>query len=466
MSAWMSARACAAQFLPQPAHFRATLRLALPVVVVQVGLMLFGVVDTIMVGHISGASLAAVGLGNFYFFVVTVLGMGTLMAIDPVASQAVGARDREGIALAVQRGLLLTVGLSIPLSALLWPCDAAFRLLAQQSDVIPLATTYVRVSIPGVMPFLGFVVFRQSLQALHRLRPIVFTIAVANLLNVLFNWILIFGHLGFPPLGVAGAAWATTISRWIMAILLLWFSWSDLGPQIVPFRRKALERAPLWRMFQVGAPIGLQYFLEVGAFSLVGIVIGWLGTSQQAGHNIALNLASLTFMVPLGVSAAAAVLVGQAIGRGDPVGARRFAGAALVCGAAFMTLAAVIFLSIPRLLARCYTHDPAVIEIAAALIPIAGVFQPFDGLQVVSGGILRGAGDTRAPVVVNLAGFWAFGVPVSIYLGFWTDLGALGLWWGFVAGLGAVAAFLIVRIAFRLSGEISRLVIDERKIDS
>ncbi len=466
MSALMSASARAAQFLPGPIQFRATLRLALPVVVVQVGLMAFGVVDSMMAGHLSKTSLAAVALGNIFFVGVTIFGMGTLMAIDPLASQAVGARNREAIALAVQRGLLLTCALTLPLIAVLWPSEAVFRFLEQQNEVIPLAATYVRLSIPGVIPFLGFVVFRQCLQAMHRLRPIVVTIVAANLLNVFLNWVLIFGHLGSPALGVAGAAWATLICRWIMALLLLGLSWSDLGPQIVPFRRKAFELMPLWRMFQIGAPIGLQYFLEVGAFSIVGIFMGWFGTSQQAGHWVALNLASLTFMVPLGVSAAAAVLVGQAIGRGDSVEARRYAGAALVCGTAFMTLAALVFLTIPRLLARCYTNETAVLEIAATLIPIAGLFQVFDGLQVVSGGILRGAGDTRAPVIVNLAGFWAFGVPVSIYLGFWTKLEALGLWWGFVAGLGAVAVFLLVRIAFRLSGELEQLVIDERKTNS
>jgi MATE family multidrug resistance protein len=187
--------------------------------------------------------------------------------------------------------------------------------------------------------------------------------------------------------------------------------------------------------------------------------MGWLGTIALAAHQVALNLASLTFMVPLGVAQATAVLVGRAVGRGDPEGARGAAGAGLGLGAAFMTTTAVIFLTMPGLLARFYSDQPEVVAIAAALIPLAGIFQVFDGLQVVGSAVLRGIGDTRAPMVVNVLGFWLFGMPISVLLGFTLGAGPQGLWWGLVGGLAAVALFLLLRIRHRFGRELSRLVL-------
>jgi MATE family multidrug resistance protein len=261
-------------------------------------------------------------------------------------------------------------------------------------------------------------------------------------------------------MGVLGSAWATTVSRWRLAALLVALSWSDLRPRLRRRLPEVWELEPLWRMLRLGLPIGCQYVLEFGAFALVALMMGWLGTRQMAGHQVAINLASLTFMVPLGVSAAAAVLVGNAVGRGNAAAARRSARTALLCGAGFMSATAVIFLLLPRLLAGLYTNDGAVLAVAAGLIPIAGVFQVFDGLQAVSGGILRGLGDTRAPMLINVLGFWLFGMPVSIYLGFAAGLGPRGLWWGFVAGLGAVAVLLLLRVRVRLRRDLRRLVVD------
>jgi MATE family multidrug resistance protein len=189
-------------------------------------------------------------------------------------------------------------------------------------------------------------------------------------------------------------------------------------------------------------------------------MMGWLGTEQLAGHQVALNLASLAFMVPLGVSAAAAVLVVHAVGRGDAAEVRRAAAAGLVCGVGFMSASALVMLTIPRVLAGIYTTDPAVAALAASLIPIAGVFQVFDGIQVVSIGILRGVGDTRAPMVVNMLGFWLVGLPVSAALGFGLGAGPRGLWWGLTVGLMLVAVVLIWRVRLRLAGEVRRVVID------
>ena len=446
---------------PTAADLRETVRLALPVIVVQVGLMLMGVVDTIMVGRVSAAALAAVAVGNLYFFVVTIFGMGVLLALDPIVSQAVGAGDAGAVRRAVQRGLVLSAVMSVVVSLGLLGAGPVLRLARQPAEILPDATAYALVSIPGTLPFLAFVVFRQTLQALRRMRPIVVTIVVANLVNVALNWVLIFGHLGAPPLGAVGSGWASSAARWVATTVLVAAAWPTLGPLLRPFDRDALARGPLVRMLRLGLPVGFQQQLEAAAFGVIGLLMGSFGTVQVAAHQVAINLASLTFMVPLAVGAAAAVTVGHAVGAGDMPAARRAAAAALLCGAGIMCVSAATFLLAPTLLARAYTTDAAVVALAATLIPIAGVFQVADGLQAVAAGVLRGAADTRAPLVLNLLGFWLVGMPVSLVLAYRTDAGPRGLWWGLVAGLGAVALLLLARTRRRLGGTLRRVVIDD-----
>ena len=442
------------------AEFTAMVRLALPIVVVQLGQMLMGAVDTIMVGRVSAEAVGAIALGNLYFFGAAIFGMGVMMALDPVVAQAVGARDTEAVARGVQRGLILAVLLSILASLLLLPARPVLGLLRQPPAVADVAAAYARIAIVGILPFYAFGALRQSLQAMHRLTPIVVTMVIANLANVALNYAWIFGRFGFPALGAVGAAWATAVSRWLMLLLLVAGAWSSLRPQLVPVRRAAWTWEPLRRMLSLGAPIGMQYELEYGVFAVVGVMMGWMGTVQLAGHQVALNLASLTFMVPLGVSTAAAVLVGHAVGRGDAAEARRAAAAALLCGVGFMVASAVVLLAVPGPIARLYTTDAAVAALAASLIPIAGVFQVFDGIQVVSIGILRGVADTRTPMLVNILGFWLVGLPVSATLGFRTAAGPRGLWWGLTAGLVLVALVLLWRARRRLAGDVTRVVID------
>ena len=438
-------------------ELRAMAQLAAPVVLVQVGLMAMGVADTIMVGRVSAVALAAAALGNLYFMNVTFFGMGTLMALDPLVSQALGARDHASVARSVQRALVLALGLSAITSLVLAAAEPVFVALRQPREVIPDATRYVWITILSVIPYFGFIVLRQSLQALHRVAPIVITIVAANLCNVFFNWVLIYGNLGSPALGVPGAAWATCLSRWVMALGLLAIAWRDLRIYLSPVRRDALRLEAVGRVFRLGAPIGLQMTLEVSAFGMIGLLMGMLGAAELAAHQIAINLAATTFMVPLGVGAAAAVRVGRAIGAHDAAAARWAAKVALVLGVGFMALAALAFVALPRPLAKLFTPDLGVVGIAALLIPIAGVFQIFDGIQAVAAGVLRGIGDTRAPLMVNLFGFWFLGVPISVYLGFYTGARAAGLWWGFVAGLGAVAVFLLLRIRVRMRRDPRRI---------
>ena len=447
--------------LPPAAEFRSLLRLALPIVAVQVGLMLMGVVDTLMVGRVSAAALAAVALGNLYFFGIAIGGMGVLFALDPVISQAVGARDERAVARGVQRGLVLALALTLLSLLPLLVVEPVITVLRQPADVIPLAAGYVHAATPGMPAFLAFVVLRQTLQAMDRVRPIVVAILGANIVNAFLNWALVFGHLGMPAMGPVGTGWASTISRWTMLLALIGLALGRLGPYLRPAGRDVLRLRPLARMLRLGVPIGAQFPLEMGAFAAVALLMGWLGTAQMAGHQIAINLASLTFMVPVGIAQAGSVRVGQAVGRGDPPAARRAVAAALVSGAAFMAVTGVAFLTLPGPLTALYTDEAVVVGIAVALIPVAGVFQVFDGLQVVAAGVLRGIGDTTAPFVANLLAFWLIGIPISLWLGFRTPAGPVGLWWGLVVGLAAVATFLVLRVRVRMRRDLHRIVIDD-----
>jgi MATE family multidrug resistance protein len=439
----------------------ALVRLGLPIIVVQVGMMAMGMVDVMMIGHLSGEALAAVALGNLYVWGLVIFGNGVLLAIDPVLAQGFGAGDRTALTRGMQRGLVLALAMSVPAALLALPVQPVLEALGQPAALIPDACDYVLTSIPGIFPFLAFVLLRQSLQALSRTRPIVLTIVFANIANAGLNWLLIFGNLGFPALGVSGCAWATVGARWLMAVLLLASAWPALGGYLRPWQRESFSLQPLLRMLRLGVPIGLQLQLEMGAFAATALFMGWIGATELGGHQVALTLASFSFMMPLGLSSAAAVRVGYAIGRQDALAARRAAFAALAIGAAIMAGFGVVFLSAPRALASLFTEDAGVLALAVTLLPIAGVFQVFDGLQVVANGVLRGAGDTRAPMLINLLGFWLVGVPVGLALAFPLGLGPVGLWWGLVAGLGSVAAILLGRVAVRLRGALARVVLDE-----
>lgn len=436
---------------------RAVAELALPIVGVNVGMMLMGAVDTLMVGRLSPEALAAVALGNVYFFAFTIVAIGILLALDPLITHALGAKDHGDVERAVQRGLVLAGLLSIPVIGSLLLAGPVLGALGQPAEVVPLAGLYDRVLVWGILPFLAFNVFRQTLQAHHIVAPVLWTILAANLLNIGLNWVLIFGQLGLPAMGVAGSAWATNISRWFMALMLLGMSRRTLWPTLHPWHGDVFSLRPLGRVLRLGLPIGLQLELEYGAFAAVAVLMGRFGTIQVAGHQIALNLASLTFMVPMGIGMAAAVVVGRAVGANDAPTARTAARAALLMGTGFMACCSIVLLLAPRVFAGLYTTDAAVLAWAATLIPIAGIFQVFDGIQAVSVGILRGFGDTRAPMLINLVGFGVVGIGASLLLAFRTPLGAIGLWWGLVIGLAAVAVVLVARIRVMVRRPMARV---------
>lgn len=433
------------------------LRLAIPTAAVQVGWMSMGVVDTIVVGHVSADAMAAVALGNLLFLAVSIFGMGVLTGLDPVISQAVGAQDEPAVVRGVQRGLVLTLALTLVSTLAIVPARPLLVALRQPPEVVPTVVAYMHIAAGGFFPSYAVILVRVLLQATGRVAPMVWATFVANVLNLALNWVLVFGHLGAQALGAIGSSWATTLSRWALALFMVAFAWRELRPRVLPLIRESLALRPMARVLALGAPIGIQFELELGIFSLVGLMMGRLGAVPMAANQVALNLASITFMVPLGVSIAASVLVGRAVGRGDLPEARRAALAAVVCGVGFMAVSGAVMLAAPGLLARLYTADPAVGALAATLIPVAGVFQVFDGTQVVSIGVLRGTGDTRTPMLVNILGYWIIALPLSAWLGLYTPAGPAGMWWGLVAGLVMVALVLVTRVRVRLAGDVRRL---------
>ncbi len=360
---------------PTRHELRDVLRLAVPIVLGQLGVMLMGTVDVLLVGRVSPAAIAAVALGNFYWVSIVFFAQGVVMVLDPLVAQSVGAGDDHGSRLAIQRGIVIVAGVSVFAALLLWPAETLLTWARQPADVVPIAAAYVHAVIPSLPAFLLFIAFRQTLQAFHRVTPIIIAVIVANIVNALLGWAMVFGHWGFEPLGAVGAAWATTLARWLMVAVLFAAGVRELLPQLYPFERGAIAWREIKGMLRVGIPIGLHIFLEAAGFGCAMLFMGLLGTVPLAAHNVTLQLAALTYMVPLGVSAAAAVLVGRAIGARDLDAARREASASLLIGVGFMALTALTFLFGAPWLARAFTSEPAVVALATTLMRVAGVFQ-------------------------------------------------------------------------------------------
>ncbi len=428
---------------------------------VQLGMMLMSTVDTMMLGRVSAQALASGALGAGVSFGLVTLPMGILMALDPLVAQAWGAGDDRGVATHLKRGLVSALGLSILVSLCMIDLRPVLRLLGQQPEVIGPAGRYLQALIPGVPAFLLFVVVRQTLQAMSIVRSAVLAIVISNLLNVVANYGLIFGHFGMPRLEVTGSGLATSISRWSMLLLLVAFEWRRFAA-LWPARKLADLRLRGYRqLLTLGFPIGVQVSLEMWLFMTVALMMGQLGARELAAHQIALNLAALSFMMPLGIAGAASTRVGNAIGRRDMPGARRAALVCLAVGGGVMTLSALAFALAPSQLARLYTDTADVAALAAVLLPVAALFQVFDGIQVVGAGVLRGAGDTRIPAVIALVGYWFLGLPLAYYVAFGLGRGPQGLWWGLTAGLMSVAVLFLIRIVRTFRRDIAAIVVIE-----
>ncbi len=455
-------------------ELRQLLRLGLPIAAVQLGLTALNFVDLAMLGHHDEGSLPAMALGNTLAWIVSMFCMGVMAAVDPLLAQAVGARDPQVIPRVVGRGVVLAVLLALPAALLLLPAASWLRLARQPEALVGGAAAYARWQALAILPLLWFALLRSLLSAHARLWPQLVTIVAGNVANALLDWVLIFGNLGFPSLGADGAAIATVCCRWLMLGMLLAFGWRDVAPQLAALRDAGVRAAacalgPLWRLARLGAPIGAQFLLEIGVFAATALLIGGIDAAAGAGgdtgprlggHQVALQLASLSFMVPLGLGIAASVRVGWAVGRGDQAAVARAVRAALTAAVAVMSGFMLLFLAAPAALASLLTAQPAQLAVAVALIPIAGVFQIGDGVQVVAIGCLRGLGDVRSPAWTNVVGFWLLGLPLGCVLAFGYGGGPAGLWWGLVLGLFVVAAVLLTVLRWRLQQRRDRLATD------
>ena len=418
------------------------LRLAVPFAAAQAGSQLMGVVDVAVLGRYGARELAGAGLANAVFFACTIIGIGTLVGIDPLMSQALGAGDRARARHVMWQGLWLSLAITGVLTIVLITVTLALARTGAKPELIEPAQTYLWFRIAGLWPMLAFNPLRSYLQANGITRPMVTSMVIANVVNLGGDVALVFGVGPIPPLGVAGAAIATVICLVLqLAILCIAVRRVHVDAH-VDHRWHSDE---IVRALKVGVPVGLQMGAEVGVFALVGVLAARLGTLDLAAHQLTINLASFTFTVALGVASAGAVRVGIGIGARDAA-ATRFAGhTAFFGGAAFMAVSALMFLLFPRAITRLVTDQENVIAAALPLMLVAAVFQLSDGVQAVGAGVLRGAGDTKYAFVANLIGHWLIGLPIALFLGFRQKLGIVGLWWGLCVGLTAVAILLFVR---------------------
>ncbi len=421
------------------------LALAWPVVVAELGWMFMGIVDTIMVGSLGPEAIGGVGLGSSVYVALAVFGMGILLGLDTFVAQAFGARAIAECHRWLLHGLYLAFLACAPITLLAMAVASSMPRWGLHPSVLALAEPYLQTVAWGTLPLLVYAACRRYLQGMNLVRPVMVVLLTANLVNAVMNWALIFGHAGLPALGTTGAAWATVIGRTYMAVALLaiivWHERREqLGLMQTPL---AIDWARLWRLVLLGVPAALQVTAEVGVFAAATALAARLDPIQLASHQIALNVASVSFMVPLGVASAGAVRVGQALGRGDAHGVRHAGWTALSIGAGFMACAALTFVAVPTMIIRLFTADAAVIATGVSLLAIAAAFQLFDGLQGVATGILRGLGDTRTAMLSNFAGHWALGLPVGYALCFGAGWGVVGLWVGLSLGLISVSLVLL-----------------------
>lgn len=432
-------------------ELRALLRLAGPIVVGQLGGIAMTTTDTIMVGPLGEASLAAAGLGNALYIWMLVVCTGMLMSMSPLVSQAFGAGDRAECRRVAVQGLWLAGFLAVPMSVLPLFGAPIARALGQPDEVVRLVGGYLFTVAWGVLPMLLFMAFRQYLDGMGVTRPAMAITFVGVGLNVLGNYLLIYGFevrlpvlgtLAVRPGGLVGSGWSTTIVRWAMLIAMAWYvvRRRDLNP--LAGMRLAPVAARLRRMVRIGAPIGGQLAAEIGVFAFAVVMMGWLSPTAQAAHQVVINIASTTFMVALGTSLAGSIRVGQHIGAGSRRGVHRAVLTTYVVVLGFMALCAVAFLLAPHGLLELYTRDPRIVEIGLGLLVMAAAFQVFDGAQVAGLCALRGAADTRVPMGITVLAYWGIGAPAAYLLGFHTPMGAPGIWAGLVLSL-VVAAVLL-----------------------
>jgi len=422
--------------------------LAWPVVVGQIGLVAMGTVDMLMVGHLGAEPLAAIGIANTWSFAALILGLGACSGLDPFFSQAYGAGRPKDAGEALIRGSVFVSAVALLIIGFHLLARPGLSLLMQPESLLSDASLYCRIMAVAVIPYVGFALIKQFLQGSGVMRPAMWVIAVGNLVNIAANWVFIYGNLGAEPMGVPGAAWSTAVVRWVMFAVLA----AVARPHI---RAAWPERLRLWdlqayrKLAFTAMPVSLQWGLEVWAFNTATIMAGWLGSNAVAAHTAAQNITAITFMIPLGIGAAAATRTGNLVGARHPWS--RAAWTSLGLGAASASVAATVFTLFPEALAQLYNPDPQVISLMVLVLPIGAIFQWVDAGQVISFGVLRGLGDTRKPLLINVVGYWLIGIPAGYYMAFHLDYGLRGVWWGVTISLTVACVLLVARIVWHSS---------------
>ncbi|RIJ41779.1 MATE family efflux transporter [Pontibacter oryzae] len=438
-------------------HFAKNFTLAFPVVLSQLGHILVSVFDSLMVGRIGTLPLAAASLGNSIFTITLVFGLGVSYSITPLIAAADGRNNYTRISLLLLNGLISNVMLGVLLFIAGYFLSPYITLLDQPEDVVTLAVPYINILFLSMVPLMVFQAFRQFAEGLSLTRQAMYISIIANGINIILNYILIFGKFGVEPMGLVGAGWATLISRILMAIVMaVWVLYAKRFEVYWHFLRlRHLSFIHMYRIFKLGLPISGQMIFEMGAFSFSAVMIGWLGAKELAAHQIAINVASVTYMMASGIAAAATIRVGNQKGLGNYIAMRMAGYSNLAMGVAFMMGSGLLMVLCKNLIPMLYIDDVEVIQMASSLLIIAALFQISDGIQVVGLGALRGLEDVRIPSLISLLAYWVIGLPVGYYLCFKSDFGVNGIWLGLLVGLSVAAVLLTVR--FRILS--NRLII-------
>ena len=428
-------------------EIKKTLELAYPVIIGQLGFIMMGVVDSIMVGSVGAVPLAAASVGNSLFILISIVGLGISISVTPLVAIAVGGKRYEECGILFRQSLLINIVTGLVIAAIIWGASFLLVYIDQPPEVVAQAQSYARILGFSGIPWMVFASYKQFIEGFSVMRPSMFVVLLANIVNALINWLLIFGKGGFPALGLDGAGWATFSSRVFMAVIMMAYVMQAeyFKKYDVTFHFKSLNTQIIKKILALGLPSGIQYFFEVGAFSFAVVMVGWLGTYQLAAHQIAINLASISFMCALGVSAAGSIRVGNAVGRKNIEETRRAGFTAIIISGSIMGAFGIIFIIFRNILPAFYIDNPQVISFAASILIVAAIFQVFDGVQAVGIGILRGLTDVKGPTLITFIAYWVLALPIGYILGFTFDYGIVGVWIGLLLGLAVSATLLTLR---------------------
>jgi multidrug resistance protein, MATE family len=442
------------------------LRLAVPLVLAELGWMAMGTVDMIMAGPLGAAAVGAISLGGMIFYPIAICGTGLLLGMDTLVAQAHGAGNHQAARSTLLSGLWLALLASPLVGGLILTLIPLVRAAGTNPHVLAEFVPYMKALVWSIPPLLVYAACRRYLQAVEVVKPVTFALVSANLVNFAGNWLLIYGHWGAPRMGVEGSGWSTTIARVYMAAVLvaaIWWQERSAGCRVQRLSWKP-EAARLLRLLRLGAPAAAQILVEGSVFALVTMMVARLDEVSLAAHGIAINVASTTYMVPLGISSAAAVRVGQAVGRGEPRAAAAAGWTALLAASAFMLLAGLALWLVPGWVMAIYLAVPAVATAGISLLAIAALFELFDGLQTVATGALRGLGDTRSPMLANIAGYWVLGLPMAYLLCFPFGWGVRGIWVGLCLALVTIGSALLIVWSRRVRQLTSTPVVPDHRV--